>query len=164
MIDSQEMCDKAVKCPFVFDSVSSQCKTQEMCDKIVSEDPFKLKYCHGRCKTLEMYNKAADDFLPTLKFVPDWFVTSKIIKKLLTALYTYDDILYFYENSDDVVFSCNEMGILIIDLNNINLDNTNYDEDDPETVIHIRLSAWHIKFVKCKARKKELNEELMLLA
>ena len=35
------------------------------------------------------------------------------------------------------------MGILSIDINNINLDDTNYDEGDPETVIHIRLLAWH---------------------
>ena len=46
------MCDKAIdKCTFVFDSVLDQYKTKEMCDKIVSEDPFKLKYCHYRCKT-----------------------------------------------------------------------------------------------------------------
>ena len=36
-------CDKAVdKCPFVFDSVPNQYKTQEMCDRIDSYDPFKL--------------------------------------------------------------------------------------------------------------------------
>ena len=56
------------------------------------------------------------------------------------------------------------MGILSIDLNNINLDDTNYDVDDLETIIHIRLLAWYIKFAKRKALKKELNEELMLLA
>ena len=33
------------------------------------------------------------------------------------------------------------MDILSIDRNNINLDDTNYDEDDPETIIHIRLLA-----------------------
>ena len=38
------------------------------------------------------------------------------------------------------------MGILNIDLNNINLDDTNYDEGDPEIIIHIRLLACHIKF------------------
>ena len=43
------MCDKTTdKCTFVFDSVPDQCKTQEICDKIVSEYPFKLKYCHYR--------------------------------------------------------------------------------------------------------------------
>ena len=29
------------------------------------------------------------------------------------------------------MFSCNKMGILIIDGNNINLDDTNYNEDGP---------------------------------
>ena len=61
----------------MFDSVPDQYKIQEMCDKIVSDHPFKLKYCHDRYKTQEMCNKAIDDFLPALKFVPDWFITSK---------------------------------------------------------------------------------------
>ena len=87
----------------------------------------------------EMCNKAVDDFLPGLRFVPDWIVTSKMIKKILTALYADDNILYFKEVSGNVVLSCNEMGNVSIDLNNINRDNTNYDEDDLETIIHIRL-------------------------
>ena len=45
------------------------------------------------------------------------------------------------------MFSCNETGILGVDLSNINLDDTNYDEDDPETItIIILLLAWHSKF------------------
>ena len=35
------------------------------------------------------------------------------------------------------------MDILNINLNNINLDN-NFDEDDPHTIILIRLLAWHV--------------------
>ena len=38
------------------------------------------------------------------------------------------------------------MGILNIDLNKINLYDTNFDEDAPYTFILIRLLAWHIKF------------------
>ena len=45
------------------------------------------------------------------------------------------------------------MGILNIDLDNINLD-INFDENDPDTIFHIRLLAWHIKFQKRKALKK----------
>ena len=45
------------------------------------------------------------------------------------------------------------MGILNIDLNNINLDN-NFDEDDPDTIILTRFLGWHIKFEKRKALKK----------
>ena len=44
-----------------------------------------------------MCDKAVDDFLPTLNFVPDWFVTSKMIKKLFTALHADENILYFDE-------------------------------------------------------------------
>ena len=41
-----------------------------MCDKVVSEDLFKLKHCHDRY---------IDDLLPILNFAPDCFVTSKMI-------------------------------------------------------------------------------------
>ena len=67
-------------------------------------------------------------------------------------MYADENILYFNEDSGNVIFSCNEMGILNIDLNNINLDN-NFDEDDPDTVILIRLLAWYIKFEKRIALK-----------
>ena len=45
------------------------------------------------------------------------------------------------------------MGILNIDLNNNNLDN-NFKEDYSDTIIHIRLLDWHIKFEKGKVLKK----------
>ena len=45
------------------------------------------------------------------------------------------------------------MSILSVSLNNINLDDTNYGEDDPNTIILIRLLVWHIKFIKSKALK-----------
>ena len=80
-----------------------------------------------------MFTKFVDDFLLALKFVPNWLVTSKMIKKLLTALYVDDNILYFNEDSGDAILSCNKMGILSVDIN-INLDDTNYDEDDPEAI------------------------------
>ena len=41
-----------------------------------------LKYCLDRQKTQEMRGKAVDAFPPTLKFVPDWFLTRKMIKKI----------------------------------------------------------------------------------
>ena len=45
-------------------------------------------------------------------------------------------MLYFNKDSDNIVFSCNEMSVLNIDLNIINLDN-NFDEDDSDTIILI---------------------------
>ena len=92
-----------------------------------------------------MCDKAADDCLAALKFVPDWFVTSKLIKILFTALYADENIPYFNEDSGNVVYICNEMGILKIDLNIIYLVDTNHDEEDPDTIINIRHLAWHIK-------------------
>ena len=65
-----------------------------------------------------------------------------MIKILSTALYADENILYFNKDSSNAVFNCNGVGILNIDLNNINLDDTNYDEDDPDINILIRLLAW----------------------
>ena len=56
------------------------------------------------------------------------------------------------------------MGIVTIDLNNINHEDTNYNKDDIKTVIQVRLLAWHIKFKKREALKKDINEELILIA
>ena len=84
-----------------------------MCDKIVTENPFMLKYCPDKYMTQKMCDEVVDDFLPTLNFVRDWFVTSKMIKKLFTALYADESILYFDEDSGNVVFSCNELVFLI---------------------------------------------------
>ena len=84
-----------------------------------------------------MNNAIYEKTIPALKFVPDWFVTSKMIKKLLTALYPDDNILRFNKDSGNAVFSCNEMCNFSIDLNNINLDKSHYFEDDPGLVYEI---------------------------
>ena len=69
-------------------------------------------------------------------------------------MYGDDYIIYFNEDSSDVTFCCNEMGILSVNLDNINFGDTNYEEDDPDTIISGRVLAWHIKFEKRKAFKK----------
>ena len=52
-----------------------------------------------------MCYKAVDTFLSKLNFVPDyWFVTSKMIKKLYNAFSTNDNILFFDEDSGNVIF------------------------------------------------------------
>ena len=86
-----------------------------------------------------------------------------MIKKLFTSLFADENTLYFNEDSVNVVFDCNEMGILNIDINNINLVN-NFDEDDPDTIILIKLLTWHTKFEKRKSLKKKLNNKLMAVA
>ena len=86
-----------------------------------------------------------------------------MIKERITALHAGENIIYFNEGSGNVIFYCNEMGILNTDLHNINLDN-NLDKDDCDTIILIRLLAWHVKFEKREALEIELNEELMQVA
>ena len=103
-----------------------------------------------------MWDEAVDGCLAALKLVHDCFVTIEMIKKLFTALYADENILYFDEGSGDVMFNCNGMGILNIYLNNTNLGN-NFDADDADTIILIRLLAWHIKFEKRKELKKVKN-------
>ena len=60
-----------------------------------------------------MCNETVDDTLATLKLIPAWFVTSKMIKKLFTALYADENILSFNEDSGNIVFNCNGIGFLI---------------------------------------------------
>ena len=69
--------------------------------------------------------------------------------KNFNALFTDENILYFNEDSSDAVFNYSEMDIVNIVPNNINLDD-HFDEDDPDTIILIKLFIWHIKFEKCK--------------
>ena len=92
-----------------------------------------------------MCDEAVDGSLAALKLVSDLFVTSTMVKN--------ENILYLNEDSANVIFSCNEIGILNIDFNNINIDNI-FNEDDPDTIIIIRLLACHIKLDKGKALKK----------
>ena len=49
------------------------------------------------------------------------------------------------------------MVILSVDLSNINIDDVNFDEDDPGTIIHARLMAWHNMFTQSKVFKKEIS-------
>ena len=125
----------------------------KICLKIISDDPFSLRYVPDQYKTQQLCDEAVDDFLPTLNSVPDWLVTSKMVKKLFTPLYADENLLYFNEDFGNVAFHYNEIGILNIDLNCINLDNNNFYEDYCGTIIHVRLLALHTKFEKRKALK-----------
>ena len=161
---TQEMCNKAVNRCFLFDSIPDRHKTQVMCGRFVSEDPFVIVYCPDHLyETQKKCDKAVDYSLAAFKLVPDWLVTSKMIKDIFTALYTDENMLYFNDVYGNVMFSCNEMGILNVDLNNVNLDN-NFDENHSGTIILLRLLVWHNKFEKCKALKKSMIEELMSIA
>ena len=115
---------------FVFDFIPDRYRTQKMCDRVVSEDPFLIVYCCDRYKTQRMCDEAVYYSLASLKVC-----YKEMIKNLLTALCADYNILYFNEDSGDTIFSCNETDILSINLNNINLNSTNYNKKGPEAFI-----------------------------
>ena len=107
-----------------------------------------------------MRDKAIDDFLPALKFVFNWFVTSNI-KDLDDILFANDYKLFFDEDSGIVLFSSDEMGILSVDLNSINLDEVNFDVDNLETIIHVRLMTRSNRYKQRKSFRKDISKKLM---
>ena len=138
---SQQMSNKAVDiCPFVFDSVPVQSSLQ--------------KNCFDKYKTREMCDKAADSNLVILKFVSEWFLISKMIKKLGNAVSSNDDIVFGGIDSDIVTFFSNDVGFYSINLNNVNPDDVNFDDYDPKTINHVRLMAWYNRYKQHKAFKK----------
>ena len=70
------------------------------------------------------------------------------IYKLLRVKWLRNFLLLYTQMIIYAVFSCSKMGILSIDLIDINLDDTNCDEVDPETNIRIRILAWHMEALK----------------
>ena len=121
------------------------------CVTIISENLSSVRYVPGEYKTQQIVDKADDDCLTALIFLHDWFVTSIMIKnfllictvmKIYATLMKILPVLYFPVMK--YVF------LIIIDLNDINLDDTSYEEDDLDTIILIRLLAWHNKFQKHK--------------
>ena len=51
-----------------------------------------------------MCDKAVDDCLSTLIFVPNWFVLGKMLEKLHDALFTNDHIILFDEDFATEIF------------------------------------------------------------
>ena len=58
-----------------------------MYDRVASEDSFLIVYCPNKYITQKLCDESVDDSLATLKLIPNWFVTSKMIKNIFTALY-----------------------------------------------------------------------------
>ena len=95
---------------FVFNSVPDRYKTQQLRDRVTSENPFMLKFCLDRYKTYEMCDEAVDDCLSAIKFIPGWFVADKMIRKVHEALFTNDDIFFFDAYSGNATFSSDKKG------------------------------------------------------
>ena len=107
-----------------------------------------------------MCDKAADACQSLLKFVPDWFVTNKMLEHLDNAVFFNDGKVFVNTDSYVSIFS-DDMGLVNVDVNNFSLSDNNFDFDDPETVIHVKLVTWCKKLKQRKACKKEISKELL---
>ena len=75
------------------------------------------------------------------KFVPDWFVTNKLLEKIDDLVLSNNDIDLEVINSDIATVLSDTRRPFIIDLTHINLDDNNFDEDDLGTIVYVRLMA-----------------------
>ena len=65
-------------------------------------------------------------------------------------------MLFFKEGFNKATFFATQMDIFAVDLDKINpYEDNNFDEDDSDTIIHVRFLVWCMKFEKCKASKKK---------
>ena len=112
-------------------------KIQEILQEVVSKESFVSKYCLCECKSQEMRKEQIDACLPLSKFVPEWFFSNKTLKDIDNAVFVNDDI-FVIADTDTVTFFTEYMGLFNIDLN----DDDNFDNGNPETIIHVRLMAW----------------------
>ena len=54
-----------------------------MYDSVVYEDPFILMYCPNKYKSQRLCDEAVENCLAALKFIPDWFLTNKMLYWLM---------------------------------------------------------------------------------
>ena len=128
--------------------------TQELRDKVVREDPFILKYCHNKYKAQEMCDRVVDPSLLALKFVPDWFVTNKMIKKLDSTVFSDNYLVFGDSDSGFFTFFNKDISFNIKSFDNINLYDSYFSYCDRKTINHARLMTWYNKYKQCKASKK----------
>ena len=67
---------------------------------------------------------------------------NNILEKLDNSVFSNCDIFFHNVCSNNIAFSCDEMGSNNIDGKNINLNDDNFDEYDPGTMNHVRLIIW----------------------
>ena len=115
-----------------------------------------LKYCPDKYKSKETCGNAVDDVLVALKFVLDWFLTNKLLEKLDSSIFANGDIFFHDVDCNNIIFPNDDVVLSNIDLININLDDDIFDEDDPETINHVRLMTGRNRFKQCKACKREI--------
>ena len=83
-----------------------------------------------------------------------------MIKKRYNDIFRNDNIVFLIEDSNNFTFS-DEMGILCVYCDNINLDDVNFDGKDPETIIHVKATAWWNRFKQQISFQSDISKELI---
>ena len=55
-------------------------------------------------------------------------------------------MIFIDKGSDSVTYFCGEIAVLSVYLDKINLDDVNFNVDDPEAIIHVRCMTCYDKF------------------
>lgn len=55
-----------------------------------------------------------------------------------------------------MTFLIDDMDVNTTYLNNISLDDDNLDNNNPETIIHVRFTAWYNRYTQRKTCKKDI--------
>ena len=101
-----------------------------------------------------MCDEAVVNSLAALKLVPDWFITSQILEKFSDSLLANDDALIFDEYFGKVTFYANQIGILGVDFDKLTLMVIIIYQNDPDTILNVRLLVWRNKLEKRKGFQK----------
>ena len=86
-----------------------------------------IKTYSDRHNIQKMCDKAITPYLLALTFVFHWFVTSKLFEKIDNAVFSNNDVIFGDTDSDIVMLFSNDIGLNIINLNNVNLDDNSFD-------------------------------------
>ena len=84
----------------------------------------------------------------------------KLIVNLEDVVFCNCDIVFVDENFGNVAFSSDQKDILSVDINNNNLHDVDFDEDDPKTITHEKLMTWHNRFKQHKTFKKRFKQRI----
>ena len=66
-----------------------------MCERVIYENLFMPICCPNRHRFQKLCNEVADDCPGAFEFIPDWFVTSKMLEKIM-MLYSLMMIYSFW--------------------------------------------------------------------
>ena len=85
----------------------------------------------------------------------------KLLENFHDSFLANDAMLFLGEVFSKVTFFANKMGILGVGKSGDEIDlddNNNFCEDDPETIMHVKILAWHNKFKICKTLKEKISK------